>query len=117
MRTDHVPPGPRLSHCVPSSLHGHRPAGAWFARGIIVTLFLLSGAAIAPRAAKADITYTWTEDDGQSVTGSMTVQSAAQAAGKIQLSDVISFHFTVPVERLAHPAFRGVIPKCMSGGV
>lgn len=98
MRTDHVPPGPRRSHRDPSPLHGHRPTGAWFARGIIVTLCLLSGTAIAPRAAKAGITYTWHEDDGQNVNGSMTVLSAAQLAGQILISDVTSFTFTTPLE-------------------
>ena len=93
MRTDQISLRPRTSPFAPSPHRGHRPAGTWFAKGIVVTLFLLSGAVFAPRAAKADITYTWHEDDGQSITGSMTVQSAVQAAGQIQISDVTSFNF------------------------
>ena len=82
MRTDHVTLGP----------------GSWFARGIVVTLFLLSGAALAPRAAKADITYTWVDDLGQGFTGSMAVLGTAQAAGQIKLTDVTSFAFTTPID-------------------
>jgi len=93
MRTDQISLRPRTSPFAPSPHRGHRPAGTWFAKGIVVTLFLLSGAVFAPRAAKADITYTWHEDDGQSITGSMTVQSAVQAAGQIPFSDVTSFNF------------------------
>jgi len=94
MRTDQISLRPRTSPFAPSPHRGHRPAGTWFAKGIVVTLFLLSGAVFAPRAAKADIiTYTWHEDDGQNITGSMTVQSAVQAAGQIKFSDVTSFNF------------------------
>ena len=85
---------PRTSPFAPSPHRGHRPAGTWFAKGLKSTLFLLSGAVFAPRAAKADITYTWIEDDGQNITGSMTVQFlAVQAAGQIQFSDVTLFNF------------------------
>ncbi len=97
MRTDQISLRPRTSPFAPSPHRGHRPAGTWFAKGIVVTLFLLSGAVFAPRAAKADITYTWHEDDGQSITGSMTVKSAVQAAGQIQISDVTSFNFNFDI--------------------
>jgi hypothetical protein len=58
---------------------------------------MLAGLPLAPRAATADITYTWHEDDGLNVTGQLDVNSAAQAAGQIQLSDVLSFDFSVPI--------------------
>jgi hypothetical protein len=69
------------------------------ARGIIVTLLLLAGAATAPQAAKADITFTWVSDSrdlegGPTLSGGFTVQSAAQAAGQIALANVISYSFT-----------------------
>ncbi len=59
-------------------------------------MIALSGTAIAPRAANADITYTWHEDDETNVTGSLTVKSAAQSAGQFTLSDVVSFTFDIP---------------------
>jgi len=81
------------------SPHGLRPSGASVARGITITLLLLAGVAIAPQAAKADITYTWVSDSrdpegGPTLSGSFTVQSAAQTAGQITLADVISYSFT-----------------------
>ena len=55
----------------------------------------LCGCALSGTA-RADFIYTWHEDDSQNVTGSMTVLSAAQAAGQIALSDVTAFTFTGP---------------------
>ena len=58
MSLDHLPHRPGNSPCVPSSHTGTRP---WSpsARGIVVTLFLLFGAALVPPAANADIVYTF----------------------------------------------------------
>ena len=55
---------------------------------------MLAGLAFVPRGAKADITYTWHEDDGLSVTGSFVVSSMAQTAGQIINQYVNSFTFT-----------------------
>ena len=46
-------------------------------------------------AVPANLLYTWHEIDGQNVTGSIQVSSRALAAQQIQLSDVISFTFSV----------------------
>ncbi len=52
--------------------------------------------ALSPRPTQADIIYTWTETDQQSVTGSMDVSQHALNVGVISISDVDSFTFTVP---------------------
>lgn len=98
MRTVHVTLSPSDSPCDPSHRRADDPIGALFARGIVVTVFLAYGVVLAPLTAKADITYTWNEDDGKSVTGSMTVLSAAQVAGQITFSDVTSFTFTTTID-------------------
>ncbi len=83
----------------PSSHTGTRP---WSpsARGIVVTLFLLFGAALVPPAANADIVYTFHCDiecndleGDEELTGSVTVRSTAQSAGQILFSDVTGFQF------------------------
>ncbi len=60
-----------------------------------LALFMLAGLSLArPPSAAADIVYTWVEDDAtpglKSLTGSLDVQSAAQSAGAIAYSDVVS---------------------------
>ncbi len=98
MRTDHVSLGSYHLHRAP--FRGHRPTGACFARTFFVTLFLMSGSAMVPSASKAGIIYTWHEDDGQSITGSMAVKSTVQAAGEITFADVTSFTFTFNVSQV-----------------
>ena len=96
MRTDHDHLGPGSLHSEPSPFRGHRPTGAWYARTIIVTLFLLSGAAIAPSATKADITYTlenYTADQsGHTVTGTITTDGVT---GTITDADIESWTVTI----------------------
>ncbi len=70
-----------------------------------LTLFVLSalvGVGFQPAIALAgSITYTWVEDDGQNVTGSLVVSGGAQTAGAISFSDVVSFNWSDPLgERL-----------------
>jgi hypothetical protein len=60
-----------------------------------LALFMLAGLSLArPPSAAADIVYTWVEDDAtpglKSLTGSLDVRSAAQSAGAIAYSDVVS---------------------------
>ncbi len=57
---------------------------------------MLTGSIIAPSRARADITYTWVEDDGYNVSCKLVVNSAAQTNGQITLSDVVSFSFSTP---------------------
>ena len=83
MSLDHLPHRPGNSPCVPSSHTGTRP-WSLSARGIVVTLFLLFGAALVPPAANADIVYTFHCDancvgDNRNpvLTGSVTVRSTA----------------------------------------
>jgi hypothetical protein len=61
----------------------------------VLTLFLLTCAAVVPRSAQAGITYSWNDDEAMFVTGSFVVSSSTQAAGEIQSSNVISFTFTI----------------------
>jgi hypothetical protein len=70
---------------------------------MMAALTVLTVAMLSPPA-KADMIYTWHEDDGQDVTGSLTVLSAAQATGSITLADVVSFTFDTPaVPSLGYP--------------
>jgi hypothetical protein len=70
---------------------------------MLAVLTVLTLAMLSPPA-KADIIYTWHEDDGQDVTGALTVLSATQAAGSITLSDVVSLTFDTPaVPSLGYP--------------
>ena len=63
----------------------------------LCTLFMLVGLILAPRPATAgNITYTWVEDDKQTVTASFVVKGTAQAAGSIKFSDVVSYSFSNP---------------------
>jgi hypothetical protein len=95
MRIEKVTLTPLRSHREPTTRSVTQSTAAITALRIFVTLILLTGVAIAPRAAKADITYTWHEDDGQNVTGALLVQTAAQAAGQIMSSDVESYSFNI----------------------
>jgi hypothetical protein len=57
---------------------------------------VLSWIVLAPSPAVAgNITYTWVEDDGQSVQGSLVVLGSAQTAGSITFNDVVSFESTI----------------------
>ena len=75
---------------------GHRPSGAWFARGIVVTLFLLSGAALAPRAMSGEITYAIqnypADQDGHTLSGDIVTDGTF---GAITSSDIISWTVTI----------------------
>ncbi len=106
MRTSATTPGSKATHRNPSSHTPARRQGPRLARTTLSTLLLLAVLVIAPSAALANITYTWQEDDGQTVNGlpvngQLTVMSNVQAAGDISLSptasDVVSFNFTVPI--------------------
>jgi PEP-CTERM motif len=52
--------------------------------------------ALSAQSSKADLIYTWHETDGQSVTGSLVVSSAALTSGSISFSDIESFSFVGP---------------------
>jgi hypothetical protein len=58
---------------------------------LLILALLVSGG-----PAKADITYTWQNDLGYSLSGAMTVQNAAQTAGAITPADITSFTFDIP---------------------
>ena len=49
--------------------------------------------AVFPSVSRADIVYTWHEDDGQNVTAQLDVKSTVLAAGQINMADVVSFSF------------------------
>jgi hypothetical protein len=48
-------------------------------------------------AVAGNITYTWVEDDGAPVTGSLVVTDAALTAGEITLSNLVSFSWIDPI--------------------
>src|SRR5262245_15994719 len=78
-------------------------------RQIIVAAAVLGLAAVATGRAHADnITYTWHEDDTQSVVGSFVVKGSAQAAGTINLpGDEVSFDFVTPNATISSGALAG----------
>ena len=57
MNAAHVTLSPRTTPFNGWTRQGRPQGWHWFARGLVGTLILLSGTAIAPCAAKADITY------------------------------------------------------------
>jgi len=63
---------------------------------ILCVLSALVWVGSPPTDARADIIYTWHEDDGQNVTGSLEVLNSAQPAGQITASNVVSFAWTDP---------------------
>ncbi len=65
---------------------------------LLILALLVSGV-----PAKADITYTFHEDNGYGITGSMTVQSAAQTDGEITPADITSFTFNIPSGTFPQP--------------
>jgi hypothetical protein len=63
----------------------------------LCSLFLLTWFALDPPCARAgSITYTWVEDDKQKVDGSLKVSDSVLTAGKIALTAVETFSFSVP---------------------
>jgi hypothetical protein len=96
----------------------HRALGAKTSRWTLVTLLLLTGAALAPGVADAgSITYTWHEDDGQNVTGQLIVSDLALFAGQITQPDVIAFAFDTPFESFTQAVlFVPTIPIDMTTG-
>jgi len=90
----------RIDHVTQSSgnspPHGHRPSGAGFARGIVVTLVLLSGAAPAPRAAGGNITYLLKnypgDQNGNTISGSITTDGVI---GTLTASDIKSWSIKI----------------------
>ncbi len=63
---------------------------------VLAALALFATSTATPTPARADIVYTWHEDDALAITGYMTVRQSAQAAGMITLSDFIGFAFNTP---------------------
>ena len=68
--------------------------GIGLGRFTICALFTLAGFLLARDAGAGTITYTWHEDDGQDVVGSLVVPGSAKTNGVINFSDVISFNFS-----------------------
>ena len=81
------------------SQRGPRPRGASLAHGIVFTLFLLAGPAIAPVEA-GQITYTWVNTQLNTLTGSFSVMDSAQTAGSIASgaadTEITALSFTTP---------------------
>jgi len=74
----------------------HRPQqGVVPTRTLLLSVALVAMFALAPRQSRAELIYTWHEDDGQGVAGSLTVASGAQQAGVIHLTDVLDFSFCI----------------------
>lgn len=67
-----------------------RSIGPWFTRTLAVSLLAFGLAIIGPGNARADISYTWHEDDAESVQINLNVLSATQAAGRINFADITS---------------------------
>ena len=70
-----------------------------FVRQFFLHAMLVSSvmAFAAARASAGSVTCTWVEDDGQSVTGHLTVATPLTVAGEITLpADATSFAFSVP---------------------
>jgi hypothetical protein len=63
---------------------------------VLAGLALIGTIAATPAPARADIVYTWHEDDALAFNGSMAVKQSAQAAGMITLSDFTAFAFNTP---------------------
>jgi hypothetical protein len=62
----------------------------------VSVLAALLWAGCHPMAARANVIYTWVEDDGQQVTGNLAVLGTAQPAGQINFADVVSFNWHDP---------------------
>ena len=71
-----------------------KPRGTGLGRFTICALFTLAGFLLARDAGAGNITYTWHEDDGKDVVGSLVVPGSAQTNGVINFTDVISFNFS-----------------------
>jgi len=96
MSTDHLTLGPRNTPSTGWTRLGRHQVAAWFARGIVGTLILLSGTAIAPCAAKADITYNLTTPPytGGTISGTITTNGAT---GPLSAGSISSWDITVQI--------------------
>jgi len=75
----------------------HRPRrGIAATRTHLLTVAWIAMFGFAPRQSSAALIYTWNEEDGQVITGSLAVDQAAQQAGVIQYSDVLNYAFSIP---------------------
>jgi hypothetical protein len=96
MITAHDTLTPPRWHVDPTPHRGHRPSGAYFSLGGVLTLSLLIGGAIAPRSAKADLTYSlanYPADQGNhTVSGSITTDGNI---GSLTSPDIISWTITI----------------------
>jgi len=97
MSTAHVTLSPRHTPFTGWTRRGYPQPGAWFARRIVGTLILLSGTAIAPSAAKADmITYNLSTPTltGGSISGTITTGGET---GPLSSGDISSWDITVNI--------------------
>ena len=65
---------------------------------VAVTIICISFVNMPSRA--GSIVYTWNEDDGQAVTGTLIVGSEALQNGQFQFADVQSFSLPCPSTRI-----------------
>ena len=97
MRTNHLTQCPGDLPCDPSPNRRHSPTGAYFAWGIVPTLFVLAALALTPHAAQAgSITYAIqnyaADQDGHTVSGSITTDGKT---GLLDKSDITSWAVTI----------------------
>jgi hypothetical protein len=97
MRTEHVARSPGSTPFDLSTRRGRRLFGSWFVRVIVVTLVLLSGAALGPPAVQAgNITYLIqnypADQNGLNLSGQIVTDGAT---GSLSASDIISWTYTI----------------------
>ncbi len=97
MRTNHLTQCPADLPCDPSPNRRHIPTGAYFAWGIVPTLFVLAALALTPHAAKAgSMTYAIqnypADQNGQTLSGTITTDGKT---GLLANSDITSWAVTI----------------------
>jgi hypothetical protein len=101
-----------------SPQRAHRHSGSWFSRGIVVTLVLLSGAVLAPRAVSGPITYEIQDyaalQDGHALSGSITTDGFIGPLNQPLVSHILSWTVTIDTTTFSSQdagAFTGYSPN------
>jgi hypothetical protein len=96
MITQHDPINLPCSHREPPRQRVHRRSGAKGSLGVVLALFLLAEAAIAPRPAHADLTYSLVnypaEQGGHTLSGNITTDGTI---GVLSTGDIVAWSVTI----------------------